>query len=77
MTAKKKEKKQTEKRRILVMDFGRYEIVAEDERYFYCENTQFFKTNKHILEIVEEPAEAEIAEEKAQDIPEQREDADE
>ena len=75
MTAKKK--KQTETRRILVMDFGRFEIVAEDERYFHCKNTQFFKTNKHILEIVEEPAEAEIAEEKAQDIPEQREDADE
>lgn len=76
MTAKKKEKKQSGTRRILVMDFGRYEIVSEDERYFHCKNTQFFKNNKHIVEIVEEPAE-EAAEEKAQEPKEQREDADE
>lgn len=77
MTAKKKEKKQPRTRRILVMDFGRFEIVAEDERYFHCKNTQFFKNNKHIIEIVEEPEEAESAEEEAQDPQEQREDTDE
>lgn len=77
MSTKRKEKKQIETRRILVMDFGRYEIVSEDERYFYCKNTQFFKTNKHILEIAEEPVKTETAEEKLQDAQEQREDADE
>lgn len=74
MATKKKKKDPQKTARFLVMDFGRFKIVGEDERYFYCETTQFFKKNKHIQEIVEEP------EEEPSDKPEeqiQRENADE
>lgn len=56
----------TKTRRILKLDSGaEYNIVSEDGRYFYCGETQFRKSNPHIVEIikVEEPEEAKEAEE--------------
>lgn len=63
MTRKKKteQEKTTPAKRELVLTFGTYEITGEDERFYYCGNTQFFKHNRNIVEIREtkaEPAEA-------------------
>lgn len=77
MATKKKENKQVKTRRILVMDFGRFEIVGEDGRYFYCENTQFFKNNKHILEIAEEPIENDLEENSSTNAEKKKEESDE
>ena len=61
MTRKKKTKtnQTTAIRRELVLTFGTYEITGEDERFYYCGNTQFFKHNRHIVEVRETPAETE------------------
>lgn len=66
MTRKKKTKtNQTAAvKRELVLTFGTYKITGEDERFYYCGSTQFFKNNRNIVEVRETPAETERQEDK-------------
>ena len=51
MAAKRNRTVERASKRILVLDFGRYEITGETDKYWLCGWTQFRKTNKHILRI--------------------------
>lgn len=51
MATKRKRRAELTPKKVLVMDFGRYEITGENEKYWLCGWTQFRKTNKHILRV--------------------------
>ena len=49
-----KRKAEIEKKRMLLLKSGeRYQIVAEDARYYRCEGTQFRKSNPSIERVEE------------------------